>query len=88
MNVHKDCAYPVVPTDPMRMRAGDLRTHARLYIEIVECSQLSPHLLARRDAGFDAASEISYWSKLLDRASDYFYERGAYSQAAPLFAMY
>ena len=52
------------------------------------CSQLSPHLLARRDAGFDAASEISYWSKLLDRASDYFYERGAYSQAAPLFAMY
>ena len=48
MNVHKDCAYPVVPTDPMRMRAGDLRTHARLYIEIVECPQTT-----ESDPGFE-----------------------------------
>jgi tetratricopeptide (TPR) repeat protein len=48
------------------------------------CSQLIPHLLARREAGFDAASEISDWRKLLNRASGYFYVRGAYSQAARL----
>jgi tetratricopeptide (TPR) repeat protein len=48
------------------------------------CSQLTPHLLARREAGFDIASEISDWPMLLDRAGSYFFGRGAYSQAAPL----
>jgi tetratricopeptide (TPR) repeat protein len=49
------------------------------------CSQLTPHLLARREAQFDAASNISDWSELLDRAAGYFYGRAAYSQAASLF---
>jgi len=48
------------------------------------CSQLTPHLLARREAGLDAVSEISDWPKLLDRAIGYFYGRAAYSQVAPL----
>jgi tetratricopeptide (TPR) repeat protein len=48
------------------------------------CSQLTPHLLARREAGFNAASEISDWLELFDRASSYFYGRAAYSQAAPV----
>src|SRR5262249_3806687 len=36
------------------------------------CSQLTPHLLARREAGFEAAWEISDWPELLERASYYF----------------
>jgi TIR domain/Tetratricopeptide repeat/NB-ARC domain len=49
------------------------------------CSQLTPHLLARREAHFDAASKISDWSELLDRAGVYFYGRADHSQAEPLF---
>jgi hypothetical protein len=48
------------------------------------CSQLMPHLIARREAGFDAAWEISDWPGLLDRAGHYFFGRAAYSQADPL----
>jgi tetratricopeptide (TPR) repeat protein len=50
------------------------------------CGQLTPHLLARRDAGSDAASEIADWPKLLDRAGSYFHTRAAYRQAVPLFS--
>ena len=45
------------------------------------CSQLTPHLLARRDAGSDAAG----WPTLLDRAGSYAHGRAAYAQAAELF---
>jgi tetratricopeptide (TPR) repeat protein len=53
------------------------------------CAQLTPHLLALGDARPHATSDdanlhIADWPKLLDRASGYFYERAAYSQAAPL----
>ena len=48
------------------------------------CSQLTPHLLARRDAGPDAACEVADWPKLLNRAGSYFHGRAAYSQAAQL----
>jgi tetratricopeptide (TPR) repeat protein len=44
------------------------------------CSQLTAHLLARREAGFDPSSD---WP-VFDRASNYLYGRAAYSQAAPL----
>jgi tetratricopeptide (TPR) repeat protein len=49
------------------------------------CSQLTPHLLARRDARSDAASEFADWPKLLDRAGSYFHGRAAYPQAVSLF---
>jgi tetratricopeptide (TPR) repeat protein len=49
------------------------------------CSQLTPHLLARRDAGSDAALEVAGWPKLLDLAGSYFHTRAAYPQALPLF---
>src|SRR5262249_14689793 len=49
------------------------------------CSQLTPHLLARPDAGSDAALEVADWPKLLVQAGEYFGGRAAYSQAAPLF---
>ena len=50
--------------------------------------QLTPHLLARRDARSDDASDITDWANLLDRAGSYFHGRAAYSQAAPLFVMH
>src|SRR5262245_46331373 len=49
------------------------------------CRQLAPHLLARRDAGSDAALEVAGWPKLLDLAGSYFHARAAYPQALPLF---
>jgi tetratricopeptide (TPR) repeat protein len=49
------------------------------------CSQLTPHLLARRDVGSDAASEVSGWPELLDRVGSYFHTRAAYSQAVMPF---
>ena len=35
------------------------------------CSQLTPHLLALREARSDAASDITDWANLLDRAVTY-----------------
>jgi tetratricopeptide (TPR) repeat protein len=48
------------------------------------CTQLTPHLLALRDAGPDNISAFPGWSDCLERAGGYFYGRGAYPQAAPL----
>jgi tetratricopeptide (TPR) repeat protein len=45
------------------------------------CGQLTPHLLARREACSDAASDIADWANLLDRAVTYLHSRAAYSQA-------
>jgi tetratricopeptide (TPR) repeat protein len=45
------------------------------------CSQLTPHLLALREARSDAALDITDWANLLDRAVTYLYSRAAYSQA-------
>ena len=45
------------------------------------CSQLTPHLLALREARSDAASDITDWANLLDRAVTYLDSRAAYSQA-------
>jgi TIR domain/NB-ARC domain len=49
------------------------------------CSQLTPHLLARREAFPDCASESADWTELLDRAASYLFGRAAYSPAAELF---
>ena len=49
------------------------------------CAQLTPHLLARRDARSDDASDFTDWAELLDRAGSYFHGRAAHSQAAQLF---
>jgi tetratricopeptide (TPR) repeat protein len=53
------------------------------------CAQLTPHLLALRDASPDATSgnansHIADWPRLLDRAAGYSLGRAAYSQAAQL----
>ena len=48
------------------------------------CSQLMPHLLARREAGPGDASKLADWADLLGRAGAYFHGRGAYSHAVPL----
>jgi tetratricopeptide (TPR) repeat protein len=49
------------------------------------CAQLTPHLVARRNAGPDDASVVADWAELLDRAGGYFHGRAAYSQAAQLY---
>ncbi len=49
------------------------------------CAQLTPHLLARRDACFDHAFVCAGGPELLDRAGRYFHGRAAHSQAAQLF---
>jgi tetratricopeptide (TPR) repeat protein len=46
------------------------------------CAQLTPHVLALRDARLD---EFADWPGLLNLAGGYFYGRAVYSQAAPLF---
>jgi tetratricopeptide (TPR) repeat protein len=49
------------------------------------CAQLTPHLLARREAGDpDDAPNVASWPDLLGRAGSYFHGRAAYSQALPL----
>jgi tetratricopeptide (TPR) repeat protein len=48
------------------------------------CAKLTPHLLARREAGPDDASEVANWPEVLDRAGGYFYGRAAFSEALPL----
>jgi tetratricopeptide (TPR) repeat protein len=48
------------------------------------CSQLTPHLLARREAAPNGRSGVADWAQLLQRASSYFRGRAAYSQAAAL----
>src|SRR5262249_49763562 len=47
------------------------------------CACLTPHLLTL-GSNPDDASVISDWPSLLNRASGYFYGRGAYVQAEPL----
>jgi tetratricopeptide (TPR) repeat protein len=49
------------------------------------CARLTPHVIARYEAGAGDASKIADWADLLMRAGEYFYGRAAYSQAAPLF---
>jgi TolB-like protein/Tfp pilus assembly protein PilF len=49
------------------------------------CAQLTPHLLARRDACSDDAFVCAGGPELLDRAGRYFHGRAAHSQAAQLF---
>jgi tetratricopeptide (TPR) repeat protein len=49
------------------------------------CAQLTPHVLARRDACLGDAPVFAGWPELLTRAGGYFFRRAAYSQAAPLF---
>jgi hypothetical protein len=48
-----------------------------------QCAQLTPHLLARREAGGPDEDDIN-WIILLDRAGAYFHGRAAYRQALPL----
>ena len=48
------------------------------------CAQLTPHLLARRDACCDDALVLAGGPELLDRAGRYFHGRAAHSQAAEL----
>jgi tetratricopeptide (TPR) repeat protein len=48
-----------------------------------QCAQLTPHLLARREAPSNGASEAD-WAELLGRTGSYFYGRAAYPQAAQL----
>ena len=48
------------------------------------CVQLTPHLLARRDACSDEALALAGGPELLDRAGRYFHGRAAHSQAAEL----
>jgi tetratricopeptide (TPR) repeat protein len=48
------------------------------------CSQLTPHVLALREARSDAALDITDWVNLLDRALTYLDSRAAYSQAMPV----
>ena len=45
------------------------------------CAQLTPHLLALRDA---APADAETWPKLLSRAGSYFHGRADYAQAEPL----
>jgi tetratricopeptide (TPR) repeat protein len=49
------------------------------------CAQLTPHLLARREAGTDNASTAANWANLLNWAGSYFQGRAVYSQAAQLY---
>jgi tetratricopeptide (TPR) repeat protein len=49
------------------------------------CAQLTPHLLARRDASLGDAPIFAGWPALLHSAGLYFQRRAAYSQAVPLF---
>jgi len=39
------------------------------------CSQLTPHLLALREARSDAALDVTYWANLLDRTVTYLHSR-------------
>jgi tetratricopeptide (TPR) repeat protein len=48
------------------------------------CRQLTPHVLALREAEADTASQFADWPQLLVRAGRYFHGRGAYPQATPL----
>jgi tetratricopeptide (TPR) repeat protein len=48
------------------------------------CAQLTPHVLALREGGRDAASLITGWPNLLTSVAGYFRARAAYSQAAQL----
>jgi tetratricopeptide (TPR) repeat protein len=48
------------------------------------CAQLTPHLLALRDAHPDDASACEDWSALLNWAGNYFHGRAAHSQSALL----
>jgi tetratricopeptide (TPR) repeat protein len=44
------------------------------------CSQLTPHLLALREARSDAVLDVTEWANLLDRAATYLDSRAAFSQ--------
>jgi tetratricopeptide (TPR) repeat protein len=48
------------------------------------CAQLTPHLLALRDARSDTSSDIAGWPELLGRAGGYLLGRAAYSEASAL----
>jgi tetratricopeptide (TPR) repeat protein len=48
------------------------------------CSQLTPHLLALREADPGNASEVAGWPLVLERAGYYLLELGVYSEAVPL----
>jgi tetratricopeptide (TPR) repeat protein len=48
------------------------------------CAQLTPHLLALRDARAGITSEIADWPDLLDRAGYYLFRHAAFSQATDL----
>jgi tetratricopeptide (TPR) repeat protein len=49
------------------------------------CAQLTPHLLALREAHPDDVSAFGGWSDLLANAGNYLHGRAAYSQAGRLF---
>jgi len=49
------------------------------------CAQLTPHLLARRDARPNHARIVASWPELLDRVGTYFHGRGGYADARPLY---
>jgi tetratricopeptide (TPR) repeat protein len=48
-------------------------------------AQLTPHVLALWAEGLDETSRGANWADLLNRVGCYFYGRGAYLQARPLF---
>jgi tetratricopeptide (TPR) repeat protein len=48
------------------------------------CGQLTPQVLALREARAEAVSDFAEWLQLLDRAGGYFHGRATYSEAAPL----
>jgi Tetratricopeptide repeat len=47
------------------------------------CSQLTPHLLARREADRGNALEVAGWPLVLEKAGYHFHGLGAYSEAVP-----
>jgi tetratricopeptide (TPR) repeat protein len=47
------------------------------------CSQLTPHLLARREADPGNALEVAGWPLVLEKAGYHFHGLGAYSEAVP-----
>jgi tetratricopeptide (TPR) repeat protein len=49
------------------------------------CAQLTPHLLARREADVEGIFKVAHWPDLLTRSARYLHGRAAYSQAAQLF---
>jgi tetratricopeptide (TPR) repeat protein len=49
------------------------------------CAQLTPHLLALREAAPDGVAKSAGWPELLNGAGLFFHRRGAYGQAEPLF---